>query len=121
VVFNPATSEESNYFTIGIDPSTKLGPVKFEFPMYINLVNDGFYQKFDGTGGGSGLAVFGAEIKASVPLTFIPKDMGSWTLYAGVKYYHLNNQGLLDGNQVLTSEEHKKDLVQYHAGIAIFF
>jgi hypothetical protein len=121
VVFNPATSDESNYFTIGIDPSTKIGPVKLEFPMYINLVNDGFYQKFDGSPGGSGLAVFGAEIKASVPLTFIPKDMGSWTLYAGVKYYHLNNQGLLDGNEVLTSEEHKKDLVQYHAGIAIFF
>jgi len=121
VVFNPATSNTSNYFTIGVDPSFKVGPVRFEFPTYINLVNTDFYQKFDGTGGGSGLAVFGTEIKASVPLTFIPKDMGSWTLYAGVKYYHLNNQGLLDGNEVLTSEEHKKDLVQYHAGIAIFF
>jgi len=121
VAFNPATSEESYYFTVGVNPSFKAGPVKFEFPTYINLVDGDFYQKFDGTGGGSGLAVFGTEVKLSVPLTFIPKDMGFWTLYAGVKYYHLSNDGLRDGNMVLTANEHKDDLVQFHGGISIFF
>ncbi len=121
VTFNPKTSQESNYFTLGINPSFKAGPVKVEFPTYINLVNDDFYQKFDGTGGGSGLAVFGTELKLSVPLTFVPKDLGFWTLYAGVKYYHLSNDGLRDGNLVLTSNEHKDDLVQFHGGISIFF
>lgn len=121
VTFNPATSNVSHYFTFGIDPAVTFGKVKLEFPTYINVVGNDFYQKFDGSGGGSGLAVFGTEAKLSVPLTFIPKDMGSWTFYAGVKYYHLSNDGLLDGNQVLTTNEHKKDLVQYHAGISIFF
>ena len=121
VVFDPATSDQSFYFTIGIDPSFKLGDVKIEFPTYINLVGDEFYQQFDGSPGGSGLAVFCTEIKASVPLTFVPKDLGFWTLYAGVKYYHLDNAGLEDGNSVLTPNEHRQDLVQFHGGISIFF
>lgn len=121
VTFNPATSEESSYFTIGINPGFKAGPVKVEFPTFVNFVNNDFYQKFDGTGGGSGFAVLGTEVKLSVPLTFVPKDLGFWTLYAGVKYYHLDNEGLRDGNLVLTANEHKDDLVQFHGGISIFF
>ena len=122
VTFNPATSNESSYFTIGINPTFKLTDwLKVEFPTYINLNNKDFYQQFDGTGGGSGLGVFGTEAKFTIPLSFIPKDLGFWSFYAGVKYYHLNNAGLLDGNEVLTPNQHKKDLVQYHAGISIFF
>ena len=121
VVFNPATSEESYYFTIGIDPSFKIGSVKVEFPTYINLVDDDFYQQFDGSPGGDGLAVFCTGMKASVPLTFVPKDLGFWTFYAGVKYYNLDNQGLEDGNSVLTPNEHRDDLVQFYGGISIFF
>ncbi len=120
VNLDPATSARSGYFTFGVDPSVKVGPVKFELPTYINVVRDKFYQQFDGSPGGSGLAVFGTELKGSIPLTFIPKDWGSWTFYAGVKYYHLNNAGLIDGNIALNGES-KHDLVQYHAGIAIFF
>jgi hypothetical protein len=121
VTFNPDTSESTYYFTIGIDPTFQAGPVKVELPTFINLVADDFYQKFDGTGGGSGLAVFCTGVKLSLPLKFVPKDLGFWTLYAGVKYYHLENDGLLDGNSVLTSNEHKKDLVQFHGGLSIFF
>ena len=121
VTFDPATSVGSYYFTAGVDPSVKIGPVKVEFPTYINIVGKDFYQKFDGSGGGSGVAVFGSECKLSVPLSFVPKDLGFWSLYAGVKYYHLNNAGLLDGNMVLTAHEHSKDLWQIHGGISIFF
>lgn len=122
VAFNPATSDESYYFTLGVNPGVKLGPVKLEFPTYINLVGSEFYQKFDGSGGGSGVGVFGTEIKASVPLTFIPKEAGFWTGYVGVKYYHLSNDGLLDGNQVLGADaERDKNLVQVHGGLSIFF
>jgi len=121
VTFNSATSNRSHYFTVGIDPTFKIGSVKVELPTYINIVGSDFYQKFDGTGGGSGVAVFGTELKFSVPLTFVPKDLGFWSLYAGVKYYHLSNDGLRDGNLVLTANEHKDDLVQFHGGISIFF
>ncbi len=64
--------------------------------------------------------MFGTELKATVPLTFIPKDWGAWSFFAGVKYYHLNNAGLIDGNEALNGVS-KHDLVQYHAGISIFF
>lgn len=121
VVFDPATSESTFYFTLGLNPTFTLDPVKFEFPTFINLVDDDFYQQFDGSPGGSGLAVFCTGVKASVPLSFIPKEAGFWSLYAGVKYYHLENDGLLDGNVVLTPNEHRKDLVQFYGGLSIFF
>ena len=121
VAFNPATSEESFYFTVGVIPTFKMGSVKLVFPTYINLVGNDFYQQFDGSPGGAGLAVFGTEIKASVPLTFIPKEYGFWTAYAGVKYYHLENDGLLDGNQVLADSSREKDLIQFHGGLSIFY
>lgn len=122
VVFDPSTSDESYYFTVGINPAVKLGPVKLEFPTYINIVDDEFYQRMDGSDGGDGIGVFGTEIKASIPLTFVPKEYGFWTAYAGIKYYHLSNSGLLDGNQVLGADgDRKKDLVQFHGGLSIFF
>lgn len=121
VVFNKETSDSTFYFTIGINPTLKFDSIKLEFPTFINLVDDKFYQQFDGSPGGSGLAVFCTGLKASIPLKFIPKEVGFWSLYAGVKYYHLDNQGLLDGNSVLTPNEHKKDLVQFYGGLSIFF
>jgi hypothetical protein len=121
VAFDLSTSEESYYFTLGINPSVKAGPVKFEFPTYINIVGSDFYQQLDGSAGGSGLAVFGTEIKASVPLTFVPKEYGFWTAYAGVKYFHLNNDGLEDGNRYALGGGDRNNLVQFHGGLSIFF
>ena len=123
VVFDPATSEESFYFTLGINPTIKFDAVKLEFPTFVNIVGNEFYQEFDGSGGGGGAAVFFTSIKASVPLKFIPQEYGFWTWYAGVKYYHLNNDGLEDGNSVLTSggDNDDNDLIQFHTGLTIFF
>ena len=120
VVFDPATSEESYYFTLGINPGFKVGSVKFDFPTYINLVGSEFYQQFNGSAGGSGLAVFGTEAKASIPLTFVPEGYGFWNAYLGVKYYHLSNDGLHDGNTVLAGSD-SNNLWQVHGGISIFF
>ena len=123
VVFDPATSEESFYFTLGINPAIKFDAVKIELPTFVNIVANEFYQQFDGTDGGSGAAVFCTGIKASVPLKFIPKEYGFWTWYAGIKYYHLNNAGLEDGNTVLTTGSSSDDdnLIQFNTGITIFF
>jgi hypothetical protein len=39
-----------------------------------------------------------------------------------VKYYHLSNEGVLDGNLALGADgSREKNLVQYHAGVSIFF
>ncbi|MCW0221467.1 MAG: hypothetical protein OJI67_24290 [Prosthecobacter sp.] len=122
VTFNSATSSESYYFTVGMTPTIDLKKVKFEMPTFVNIVGNDFYQQFDGSGGGSGAAVIGTGLKASIPLNFVPKSMGFWSLYAGVKYYHLDNPGLLDGNQVLGADgNRKRDLVQFHGGVSIFF
>jgi len=115
-----ATSRRGYYFTVGIDPTIDLSCCKIEFPTYINLVSNYFYQQFNGMPGGDGIGVFGTEAKISVPLKFIPKSAGFWTLYAGVKYYHLSNSGVTDGNIAL-SNQGKSDLVQFHGGLTIFF
>jgi len=124
VVFNPATSEESYYFSIGINPTYKFAsvPITVSLPTFINICGDDFYQRFDGTPGGSGLAIFSTQFKISTPLSFIPKSYGNWTAYASVQYYHLSNDGVLDGNQVLGADaEREEDLIQFHGGISIFF
>lgn len=120
VVFDPATSQESFYFTFGINPGFKLGEVKFDFPTYINLVGNDFYQEFSGASGGAGLAVFGTGVKASLPLKFIPEEYGFWNVYTAFKYYHLSNDGLLDGNQAIGGGK-RDDLYQISAGLAIFY
>jgi len=122
VVFNPGTSETSQYFTVGMTPTIDLTSIKFEFPTFINIVGEQFYQQANGQDGGSGLAVFRTGVQASIPLNFMPKYVGSWTFYAGVKYYHLNNPGVLDGNLALGANgDRDRNLFQFHGGISIFF
>lgn len=124
VVFNPATSYESYYFSLGIDPTYKFEkiPLTVELPTFVNICDKDFYQRADGTPGGSGAAVISTQIKLSTPLSFIPKSYGSWTLYASAQYYHLNNDGLLDGNIALgASGRRLENLVQFHGGISVFF
>lgn len=81
-----------------------------------------FYQRFDGSDGGSGLALFSAAPTVNVPLKFLGVGFGAWTAHAGLTYYHLVNDGLLDGNQALdNSTERKSNLTRMCAGVSIFF
>jgi hypothetical protein len=43
------------------------------------------------------------------------------TAYAGVAYFHLRNEGLLDGNQVLANSERQRNLARLRAGFSVFF
>jgi hypothetical protein len=123
VVFDPATSSEGYYFALGLIPTYQFTtiPLKLELLLYTNIASNNFYQRFDGSDGGSGFALFSAQLKVSTPLSFIPQGYGAWTLYAGVKYYSLENAGLLDGNQVLADATREKDLFQFSGGISVFF
>lgn len=122
VTFNTATSNESYYVSIGLTPTYKFKsiPLTITMPTFINICGDDFYQKFDGSPGGSGLAVFSTQIKFTTPLSFIPKSYGSWNAYASFQYYHLNNDGLHDGNLALGGGS-ADDLYQFHAGVSVFF
>ncbi len=123
VDLNPATSHTSSYFAFGIDPTMPLkNGLKLELPTFTNLVQKDFYQRFDGTGGGSGFALVSTELKISGPLTFISGGYGHWSWYAGAQYYHLMNAGLLDGNEALNATaKRERNLFQGHAGVTIFF
>lgn len=124
VEFNPVTASYDFYFAIGVNPTYKFKnfPLELSLPTSFNIVDTNFYQKFDGTGGGAGVAVVTTELKASVPLKFVPPSLGHWSVYAGYQYYHLNNAGLLDTNQVLgATSERLHNLWQVHGGISIFF
>ena len=77
VAFNYATDgHRGYYFSLGLDPTYKCDPfpLTIEIPSFVNIVSENFYQKFNGTNGGSGAAVISTGIKFSTPLSFIPKN-----------------------------------------------
>lgn len=126
-VLVPATSKKGYYFVFGADPTytvkTPYVPVTFELPTFISLVSKDFYQQASGAGGGSGVGVFSTELKASVPLEFIPKSYGHWTFYAGVQYYYVANKGAVDGNAAFgaAAPTREHSLYQFHTGVQLFF
>ncbi len=124
VDLDPTTSRRSFYFVLGMDPTIAVKipfPVTIELPTFANFCGEHFYQQFGGAGGGSGFALISTELKATVPLSFIPKGYGNWSFYAGCQYYYLQNHGLLDGNLALEPGELRHNLVQVHTGLTIFF
>jgi hypothetical protein len=80
-----------------------------------------FYQRFDGSDGGSGLAVVSVSPKVSVPLKFLGISHGAWKASFAFSYFHLSNDGLLDGNQVLANPTRESNLTQFHGGVSVFF
>jgi hypothetical protein len=123
VVFNRSTSKRGYYFQLGVDPTFGFEnlPLTIELPTYVNFPSDNFYQNFSGKGSVSTVGLFTTELKGTVPLKFIPKGYGNWSVYAGVQYYYLINKGLLDENQVLATSERKHSLWQVHGGLTIVF
>ena len=123
VMFDSATSRESGYLTLGATPTFGLGAggASLEVPAFANIVESGFYQRVDGSDGGSGLAVVSVSPKVSVPLKFLGVSLGAWKASFAVSYYHLRNEGLLDGNQVLANPVRESNLTQFHGGLSVFF
>jgi len=128
VAFNYATDDRGFYGVLGVDPTYKFKtiPLTLELPTNANFVSEDFYQRANGTPGGCGLAVVYTELKATVPLSFIPIQYGAWSAYAGICYFHLDNPGLEDGNQLLGNnlgDPTKRDtnLYQWHFGLTCFF
>lgn len=123
VMFNAATSKESGYLTLGAAPTFGLGASgsSLEVSAFTNIVGSSFYQRFDGSDGGSGLALVSVTPKVSVPLKFLGVSHGAWKASAAVSYFHFRNQGLLDGNQVLANPERESNLTQFHGGLSVFF
>ena len=123
VMFNAATSKESGYLTLGAAPTFGLGAggSTLEVAAFTNIVGSSFYQRFDGSDGGSGLALISVTPKVSVPLKFLGISHGAWKASVAASYFHFRNAGLLDGNQVLANPAREKNLTQFHGGLSVFF
>ena len=123
VMFNSATSKESGYLTLGATPTFGLGAggSSLEVAAFTNIVESSFYQRFDGSDGGSGLALINVSPKVSVPLKFLGMSHGAWKASAAVSYFHFRNEGLMDGNQVLANPARESNLTQFHGGLSVFF
>jgi hypothetical protein len=124
VVLVPAESESSFYFAFGMDPTYGFQkiPLKLELPTYILVPGRNFYQREDGSGGGTDLGLFATMFKVTVPLNFIGRSYGKWSIYTGVQYDYLNNPGLLDGNEVAgAAHSRERNLVVFHGGITVRF
>jgi hypothetical protein len=75
------------YAEFGVAPSFSLAskskyPVTVTFPLTVALGDNHFYP-------GDRYGYFSATANASVPLAFIPKSFGPWTVNAGLTYYNL--------------------------------
>jgi hypothetical protein len=123
VMFNAATSKESGYLTLGATPTFGLGAsgTSLEIAAFTNIVGSSFYQRFDGSDGGSGLALVSVTPKVSVPLKFLGVRHGAWKASVAASYFHFSNEGLMDGNQVLANPTRESNLTQFHGGLAVFF
>jgi hypothetical protein len=86
------------------------------------ITGENFYQRFDGSGGGSGLGLISTTFKATVPLEFIAPSYGKWSVYACVQYAYLNNPGLLDGNEIVSPTSGRlRNIVVFHGGMTVRF
>jgi hypothetical protein len=111
----------SGYFDLGIAPSYTFEKysLKLEAPIRTLIpIDNRFY-------GRSGIGLYEVGGKATVPLSFMPQEYGSWSFHVGVKYMRFLNQGLIDQNNSGFLAEapgsNKKDTVQVYAGISAFF
>ncbi|QDU34720.1 hypothetical protein KS4_27940 [Poriferisphaera corsica] len=93
-----ATSNETGYFWIGVNPTFDLLqseslPITFSTPMTIGFGDGGYY---DSTDGGSDFGYADAGITASMPLEFIPKEYGDWAGYVGFKVIYIGEDARVD-------------------------
>ena len=123
VMFNAATSKESGYLTLGATPTFGFGTggSSLEVAAFTSIVGSSFYQRFDGSDGGSGLALVSISPKVSVPLKFLGVSHGAWKASVAASYFHFRNEGLMDGNQVLANPARESNLLQFHGGLSVFF
>jgi hypothetical protein len=124
VVLVPSESKGSYYGVIGVDPTYVFSafPLKLELPSYVTITGNDFYQRTDGSGGGTDIGLAATMFKATIPLAFVTPCYGGWSLYAGVQYDRLNNPGLLDGNEIAgAAHSRERNLLVFHGGITVLF
>ncbi len=95
-VKNQADAGDSRgvYLQLGVAPGLTLlekgpVPVTLSFPLTVGLSLSDYYEF--GTGDDDTFGYFSAAVAASVPLTFIPADFGSWQAKASLTFLTLGD------------------------------
>ena len=112
----------TGYLEFGISPTFTFKGVP-EYPMTITIpaytsVGPADYWDTTESSGNWGLVSVGVNV--SVPLTFIPTRYGFWHADAGVTYYYLINDALLQAGNILTGNDNR-NVVQGSLGVGVNF
>jgi hypothetical protein len=128
-VFGPSARSGSHpqpgssyYFEVGVVPGytfKNLGGLKVEAPMRVLLPNERFYGEYFKSASTVGLYELGA--KATIPLSFMPKDYGHWSAHAGFKYINFVDDNLFHLNVFNAPGRAVRDTWQFYSGISVFF
>jgi hypothetical protein len=128
-VFGPSSKSGSHpqpgssfYFEVGIAPSytfKNAGNLTVSAPCRVLMPNERFYGEYYGNTEFFGL--FEAGLKASVPLTFMPKGYGNWNAYAGFKYQYYNDKNLYNLNTFNAPGEPTRESWAFYGGLSVFF
>jgi hypothetical protein len=114
--------DEGYYFEIGVNPGytfKALADLKIEFPCRVLLPSDDFYGNFyDST---STVGLYEVGVKTSLPLNFMPKGYGHWSIHAGYKYMNFVDENLEGMNQFNAPGKKTEDIHQVYGGISVFF
>lgn len=114
---------------LGMVPTLKLAglPVTLTAPTWLTVGPKSYWSgstspTFFPTKG-SNLGVVSTGLTAKVPASFVPARFGNWYLYAGVQYYYLINDSLVDANSLTTGASGKghNNVVNGFAGFGFGF
>ena len=116
----------TGYIEIGVVPSYTLKaipnwPITLTMPVYFSVGPAGYWGA--GISGGAphgNFGVFSASVNGSVPLSFIPAKYGFWHADAGVSYYYLANDNLLEAGTIVSGNT-DRNFVQGSVGIGVNF
>jgi len=112
---------EGLYIDVGVAPSCtfkQAGDLKIETPCSLLLPNSRFYGEYYGNS--STLGLFELGLKASAPLTFMPKAYGNWGIHAGLKYQYYNDKNLYNLNTFNAPGEPTRDNLVFFTGFSVF-
>jgi len=108
---------DTGYVELGIAPSytfkqMKDYPVTVTVPTYFSVGPEGYWGAAESGGTPDGnFGVFSTAINASMPLSCIPARYGHWHVDAGVSYFYLINDNLLDAGNILSGNDDRSVFV----------
>lgn len=90
---------------IGAVPALDLGSVKLSFPTWITVGPADYW------GGTDNWGVFTTGIKATVPLDFVPSQLGHWSAHIGIQDYTMLNSELVRAQELVGTGRHWNEVV----------